>query len=64
MSETLALPSLPRLLRGMTGRRVTYQTLYRYVLNGDLPAKKNEAGRWLVDRADVDVIAAKLSEGN
>jgi hypothetical protein len=60
MSETLSLPSLPRLLREMTGRRVTYQSLYRRIVDGDLPAEKNEAGRWLVNRDDVDIIAAEL----
>lgn len=60
MSETLALPSLPRLLREMTGRRVTYQSLHRRIVDGDFPGEKNEAGRWMVKRADVDFIAAKL----
>ena len=62
MSETLSLPSLPRTLREMTGRRVSYSMLYRRIVDGDLPAQKNESGHWMVDRADVDAIAAKLTE--
>ena len=60
MSETFSLAELPRMLREMTGKRAPYQRIYRMIVDGDLPAEKTEAGRWLVRREDVPGIVEKL----
>ena len=60
MSETLPLTQLPRRIRVLTDGRATYQRLYRMILDGDLPAKQNDSGRWFVDADDVAAIAEKL----
>jgi hypothetical protein len=63
IADTLSLSSLPRTLRDMTGKRASYQTLWRKVMDGDLPAEKNAAGRWMIRREDVADIAAKFTHG-
>ena len=60
MAETLKLSELPRTLRDMTGKRAPYQRLYRMVIDGDLPAQKNDIGRWIVKSSDVPGIARTL----
>ena len=60
MDETFPLSELSRRLKDLTGGRVTYESLYIKVLDDDLPAEKNLAGRWRVKCADVPAIAAKL----
>jgi hypothetical protein len=60
MADTLSIADLPRTLRDMTGKRWSYQQLYRMVVDGDLPAEKNASGRWRVRRSDVPGIAEKL----
>lgn len=60
MCETFPLIQLPRRIRVLTGGRATYQRLYRMVVDGDLPAKQNDSGRWFVDADDVAAIAEKL----
>jgi hypothetical protein len=64
MSETLSLSDLPRTLREMTCKRVTYQRLYRLVVDGDLAAEKNSSGHWRIKRDDLPDIAAKLTQGD
>lgn len=59
MPETLPLPDLPRALRDLTGKRVSYSLLYKRVLDGDLPARR-EGGRWSVRAGDVKGIAETL----
>jgi hypothetical protein len=63
MSDTVSLYELPRTLRDMTGRRTSYQTLWRNIMDSDLTAQKNAAGRWMIKREDVVGIAAKLTKG-
>ena len=63
MADTLSLSELPRTLREMTGIRQSYQTLWRKITDGDLLAKKNSAGHWMIRREDVENIAAKLTRG-
>ncbi|UEM08230.1 hypothetical protein JL101_036425 (plasmid) [Skermanella rosea] len=58
--ETVPLPDVPRLIREMTGHRVTYGDLYRRVLDGDLPAQRDR-GRWRVRTGDVPTIAKALT---
>jgi hypothetical protein len=50
----------------LTGGRATYQRLYRTVVDGDLPAKQNDSGRWFVAAEDIAAIAEKLglTKGN
>jgi hypothetical protein len=60
VSETLSLSDVPRIIRNMTGKRASYQRLYRLLVDGDLPGEKNSAGRWRVRREDIPVIANHL----
>lgn len=60
MASTLSLSDLPRALREITGMRAPYQRIYRMVIDGDLPAQKNDAGRWFVNRDDIPVFVQKL----
>jgi hypothetical protein len=60
MSEVLSLSDVPRIIRNMTGKRASYQKLYRLLVDGDLPGEKNAAGRWQVRRQDIPVIAENL----
>lgn len=62
MSERIPLTDLPRELARLTGGPVvTYRQAYTRVLNGTLPAKRNSAGRYEVDRADLPAIAAEFN---
>lgn len=60
MGETLPLTHLPRLLRDMTGKRATYNRIYRMIVDGDLPAEKNASGRWMIKRQDLPTYTDKL----
>lgn len=60
MGETLPLTHLPRLLRDMTGKRATYNRIYRMIVDGDLPAEKNASGRWMIKRQDLPTYTEKL----
>lgn len=61
MNETVGLTELPRALREFTGgSTATYQTLYREIVNGNLPAERSSSGRWLVRRTDLPRIAKTL----
>ena len=60
MSGTLSLSELPRALRELTGKRATYQKLYRLTIDGDIPAIKTVRGRWLVKESDLPGIARTL----
>ena len=62
MSESIPLTDLPRELADLTGSPVmTYRQAYNGVLNGTLPAKRNSAGRYEIDRADLPAIAVKFN---
>lgn len=55
-NENVGLADLPRLLKSITGERVAYQSLYRAILDGDIPAGKAINGRWFVRRSDIPEI--------
>jgi hypothetical protein len=64
MDDIVSLKELPRALRDYTGGEIaTYQMLYRYALNGYLPAQKSAGDRWLVLREDLPKIARTLGLG-
>jgi hypothetical protein len=58
--KTLSLPEVARELRRLTGQRVTYQGIYRRMIDGDLPGIRKTSGRWIVLRADLPTIARIL----
>lgn len=60
MIDTVGLSELPRLLREMTGYPVSYQSLYRRIVDGALPAQRSPEGRWLIARSDLPAYAADL----
>ena len=60
MEDTLGLSALPKVIRGLTGKRKSYQSLYRRIIDGDLPAEKNSAGHWRVKSDDLPGIIKKL----
>ena len=60
MLDTLSLPALAAKLRKNTDRRVTYNFLYRKVVDGDLPAEQTIDGRWRIKCEDIPAITAKL----
>ncbi len=59
MSETSLLSELPRDLKRATGETPKYRALYAKVLDGDIPAEK-ENGRWHYRHEDVPAIARAL----
>jgi hypothetical protein len=62
MAESIPLTDLPRELARLTGGPVlTYRQAYARVLDGKLPAARNEAGRYEVSRADLPAIAAAFA---
>lgn len=61
MADTVGLTELPRALREFTGgSTATYQSLYREIVNGNLPAERLATGRWIVKRTDLPRIARTL----
>jgi hypothetical protein len=61
MDKVFGLPDLPRELKTFTGgKTLSYRMLYQKVLNGALPAKRSNGGRWVIDRNDLPEIAATL----
>jgi predicted site-specific integrase-resolvase len=60
MTGTLMLTDIPKALKELTGHGTTYQRVYRYVLDGTIPAEKNRAGRWFIKRSDLPDIAKTL----
>jgi hypothetical protein len=57
--SSLGLPEACRWLRKTTGVHVTYRRLYSAVLDGAVPAVKDESGsRWVIKAADLDAIAS------
>lgn len=60
MVGTVMLTDIPRALRELTGHGTTYQRVYRYVLDGTIPAEKSTTGRWFVKRSDLPTIAKTL----
>ena len=57
MPDHIALPMLPRALAEHSGKTAPkYRRLYNDALDGVFPAEKDGA-RWIVSRADLQVIA-------
>lgn len=56
----MTLTQIPLVLKEMTNARVTYDRIYRMVINGDLPAERALGGRWVVKEADLPEYIAKL----
>jgi hypothetical protein len=44
----------------MTGHPVSYQSLYRRIVDGAMPAQRTPEGRWVIDAADLPAYAADL----
>ena len=57
--STLGLPEACRWLRGKAGIRITYRRLYSAVLDGSIPAVKDDSGsRWVIKTNDLKAIAS------
>jgi hypothetical protein len=61
MGQTIGLSDLPKILREMTGRPVSYQVLYRRIVDGALPAEKSPSGRWLISADDLPAYVASVT---
>jgi len=59
MSDLSLLSELPRELKQVTGTTPKYRAIYAKVLDGDIPAEK-ENGRWHYRHEDVPAIAKAL----
>jgi hypothetical protein len=58
----LGLPEACRWLRKTMGVHVTYRRLYSAVLDGAIPAIKDDSGsRWVIKADDLDTIASHFS---
>jgi hypothetical protein len=61
MDEYVSLHQLPRELKTLVGTGSPgYQSLYRKIVDGRLPATRTPAGRWMIARDDLPVIMAAL----
>ena len=57
----IKLSEVPRHLRDEFGVAITYRRLYTAVLDGIVPAERDDSGsRWLIDKADLPEIAKTL----
>jgi hypothetical protein len=60
--ERIPLAELPRVLRDRYGIQIKYRTVYQLVLDGELPAEKDQTSRrWLVASEDLNQIAEALA---
>ena len=62
MENTFPLTDITRALKQYTdGPAVPYRRLYNRVIDGVLPAERDDTGkRWMIDRNDIPVIAKTL----
>lgn len=58
--DAIALPDLPRTIRGDFGILTTYQKIYWLIINGIVPAERAENGRWFVNSTDLPKIVNAL----
>ena len=56
MDDQISLADAPREINSL-GARVTYQQLYRAVLDGRVPAERGTGNRWRIRKADLPKIA-------
>lgn len=63
MSETLTISEAARRIRAMTGRRITYNSVWRRIQDEDLLGMQDDARRWAIKTSDVDAYAAKINQG-
>ena len=63
--ETIILPEVPRYLRKEFEVKVSYRRVYTAVLNGDIPAEKDDTGtRWKIKVDDLPEIAKAMKPKN
>ena len=63
--ETIKLSEVPRRIRRDFGVEITYRRLYSAVLDGKVPAHKDDSGHgWLINDDDLPEIAEKLKPVN
>ena len=59
MDDLIPLPDAPRELNRL-GARVTYQQIYKAVLDGRVPAERGSTNRWRIRKADLPEIAREF----
>ena len=60
MAKTFPISDVPRELKAKYGKTVSYRKVYNGVIDGRLPAKRGDNGRWLMAEADLPAIAEAL----
>lgn len=61
MTDLIALPQLPRVLRRLTNQPLpSYRVLYKAALDCAIPAE-HRTGRWYIRRTDLDEILQVFS---
>jgi hypothetical protein len=61
MNDYISLHQLPRELKALVGTGAPgYQSLYRKIVDGRLPATRTPAGRWMIARGDLPAIMTTL----